>query len=48
MIDMMWTEDAEEATCIVSVELTRYAKHDVIDDEISVDEAQDEKKWMIS
>ena len=42
MIDMMWIEDAEEAACISSVESRLYAKHDVIDDEISVDNAQDE------
>ena len=48
MIDMMMREDAEEAACIDSVELRQYAKHDVIDDEISVEGAQDEKKYMRS
>ena len=43
MIQMMWIEDAEEAY-ISSVESRLYAKHDVIDHEISVDDAQDEMK----
>ena len=38
MIEMMWIEDAEEAY-ISSVESRLYAKHDVIDHEISVDDA---------
>ena len=44
MIEMMWIEDAEEAAWISSVESRLYAKHDVIDNEISVDDAQDEMK----
>ena len=43
MIEMMWIEGAEEAY-IPSVESRLYAKHDVIDHEISVDDAQDEMK----
>ena len=40
---MMWIEDAEEAY-ISSVESRLYAKQDVIDHEISADDAQDEMK----
>ena len=43
MIEKMWIEDTEEAY-ISSVESRLYAKHDVIDHEISVDDAQDEMK----
>ena len=43
MIEMMWIEDAEDAY-ISSVESRLYAKHDVIDHETSVDDAQDEMK----
>ena len=39
MIQMMWVDDAEEAH-ISSLERRLYAKHDVIDHEISVDDAQ--------
>ena len=43
MLEMMWIEDAEEAY-ISSAESRLYAKHDVVDHEISVDDAQDEMK----